>query len=171
MQCQVQEISNQMQTLTEQLNKFKPTSEHAVGVLQGKLSDQVQQRFDAHRDRIDKLFETVLEGQKATQTNVDTLNSLLVGIENLGGNFKKMQEDMVAWQAGYHEAKKEYQEMNVQLLQEVPLSAPAEIRPIGAVNPPVVSMPSVTTSQFTVPVASSQPQSFVQASQDIDADL
>ena len=40
-QRQVQEISNQMQTLTEQLNKFKPTSEHAVGVLQEKLSDQV----------------------------------------------------------------------------------------------------------------------------------
>ena len=96
MQCQVQEISNQMQTLTEQLNKFKPTSEHAVGVLQEKLSDQVQQRFDAQGDRIAELSETVLEGQKATQTNVDTLNSLLVGIENLGENFKKMQEDMVA---------------------------------------------------------------------------
>ena len=61
-QCQVQEISNQMQTLTEQLNKFKPASEHAVGVLQEKLSDQVQQRFDAQGDRIDKLSETMLEG-------------------------------------------------------------------------------------------------------------
>ena len=104
-----------MQTLTEQLNKFKPASEHAVGVLQEKLSDQVQQRFDAQGDRIDKLSETVLEGQKATQTNVDTLNSLLVGIENLGENFKKMQEDMVAWQTGYHEAEREYNEMNEQL--------------------------------------------------------
>ena len=55
--------------------------------------------------------------------------------------------------------------MNEQLLQEVPLLAPAEVRPIGAVNPPVVSMPSVTTSQFTVPVASSLPQSFVHAGQ------
>ena len=97
-----------MQTLTEQLNKFKPVSEHVVGVSQEKLSDQVQQRFDAQADRIDKLSETVLEGQKATQTNVETLNSLLVGIENLGDNFKKMQEDMVSWQAGYHEAEREY---------------------------------------------------------------
>ena len=105
-QHRVQEISNQLQTLTEQLNKFKPTSEHAVGVSHEKLSDQVQQRFDAQADRIDKLSETVLEGQKATQTNVETLNSLLVGIENLGDNFKKMQEDMVAWQAGYHEAER-----------------------------------------------------------------
>ena len=83
-----------------------------MGVSHEKLSDQVQQRFDAQADRIDKLSETVLEGQKATQTNVETLNSLLVGIENLGNNFKKMQEDMVAWQAGYHEAEREYQEMN-----------------------------------------------------------
>ena len=85
-QHQVQEISNQMQTLTEQLNKFKPASEHSCGSVtrKKKLSDQVQQRFDAQGDRIDKLSETMLEGQKATQTNVDTLNSLLVGIENLG---------------------------------------------------------------------------------------
>ena len=103
----------------------------------------------------------MLKGQKATQTNDDTLNSLLVGIENLGENFKKMQEDMVAWQASYHEAKREYQEMNEQLIQEVPLSAPAEVRPIGVVNPPVVSMPSVTTSQFTVPIASSLQQSSI----------
>ena len=107
-QRQVQEISNQMQTLTKQLNKFKPASEHTVGVIQEKWSDQVQQRFDAQGDRIDKLSEIVLEGQKATQTNVDTLNSLLVGIENLGEIFKKMQEHMVAWQAGYREAEKEY---------------------------------------------------------------
>ena len=46
-QHRVQEISNQLQTLTEQLNKFKLESEHAVGVPHEKLSDQVQQRFDA----------------------------------------------------------------------------------------------------------------------------
>ena len=92
----MQEISNQLQTLTEQLNKFKPTSEHALRVSHEKLSDQVQQRFDAQADRIDKLSETVLESQKATHTNAETLHSLLVGIENLGDNLKKMQEDMVA---------------------------------------------------------------------------
>ena len=41
--------------------------EYAVGVSQEKLSDQVQQRFDAQADRIDKLSETVLGSQKATQ--------------------------------------------------------------------------------------------------------
>ena len=67
-----------------------------MGVTQEKLSEQVEQRFDAQGDRIHQLSETVLESQKATQTNVETLHNLLVGIENLGDNFKKMQEDMVA---------------------------------------------------------------------------
>ena len=61
--------------------------------------------------------------------------------------------------------------MNEQLFQEVPLSAPTKLRLVGAVNPPVVSMPSITTSQFTVPIASSLPQSSVQAIQDMDIDI
>ena len=95
-QKRVEEISKQLQTLTDRLNKFQPASEHAVGVTQEKLSEQVQQRFDAQGDRIHQLSETMLESQKATQTNAETLHSLLVGIENLGDNFKKMHEDMVA---------------------------------------------------------------------------
>ena len=106
-----------------------------MGVTQEKLSEQFQQKFDAQTDRIDKLSETVLEGHKATQTNVETLNSLLVSIENLGGNFKKMQEDRVAWQSGYHDAEREYQEMNTQLLQEFPVSTQAEVRPEIESNP------------------------------------
>ena len=85
--------------------------------------------------------------------------------------FKKMQEDMVAWQAGYHEAERSYYEMNEQLMQEVPLSTPAETRPEDAVNSPIVSIPPVTTSQFTIPSTSSQPQSSVQAGQDMDANI
>ena len=88
------------------------------------MSEQVQQRFDAQGDRINKLSETVLDSQKATQTNGKTLHSLLVGIENLGDNFKKMQEDMVAWQAGYQDGEREYQNMNETLLQEVLICSP-----------------------------------------------
>ena len=44
-QHRVEEISKQLQTLTDQLNKFQPASEHAMGVIQEKLSEQVQQRL------------------------------------------------------------------------------------------------------------------------------
>ena len=57
----------------------------------------MQQKFDAQSDRIEKLSETVLESRKEAQTNADTLKDLLVGIENLGENFKTMQQEMNAW--------------------------------------------------------------------------
>ena len=113
---QVEQIAEGLKTLTEQLNQFKIASEHAVGVSQEKLPDQVQQRFDAQEDRITNLSETVLESQKAAQTNAETLHSLLVSIENLGENVKNMQEEMVAWQSGYQDAEREYKKMNEQLL-------------------------------------------------------
>ena len=89
-QHSIEKSSKQLQTLTDQLNKFQRASEHAVGVTQEKLSEQVQQRFDAQGDRIHQLSEIVLENKKARQTNAKTLHNLLVGIENLGDNFKKM---------------------------------------------------------------------------------
>ena len=67
-----------------------------------------------------------------------------MGIENLGENFKNMQEEMVTWQTGYQNAEGEYQRMNEELFQEIPLSAPAEVRPEIAVTPPVVSVPPCT---------------------------
>ena len=66
MRRQVEQIAEGLKTLTEQLNQFKPASEHAVGVSQEKLSDQVQQRFDAQEDRITNLSETVLEESKGS---------------------------------------------------------------------------------------------------------
>ena len=90
-QNRITEMSKQLQNLTDQLNKFQPASELAVGVRQEKLSEQVQQKFDAQSDRIEKLSETVLESRKEAQTNADTLKDPLVGIENLGENFKTMQ--------------------------------------------------------------------------------
>ena len=38
-QHKVEEISKHLQTLTNQLNKFQPASEHAVGVTEEKLSE------------------------------------------------------------------------------------------------------------------------------------
>ena len=69
-----------------------------------------------------------------------------------------MQEEMVAWQTSYQNAEGEYQRMNEELLQEISLSAPAESRPVTS---PVVSIPTVPTSHFTVLAAVSLPQSSV----------
>ena len=101
----------------------------------------------AQQDRIQKLSDVVLESKKEAQTNADTLHNLLVGIENLGENVKNMQEEMIAWQSGYQEAEREYEEMHEDLLKEVPPPAQA-VRPQEVVNPLPVSVPLVPTSQF-----------------------
>ena len=53
--------------------------------------------------------------------------------------------------------------MNEDLLQEVSLSVPATTRPETAANPPIVSLPQVSTSQFSVPHSVNVSQSAGQA--------
>ena len=72
-QRRVEGISTQLQTLTMQINKFRPASEHVVGVVQDKVSKQLQQRFDAQSERIDQLSAIVVESQKQAQTNANVL--------------------------------------------------------------------------------------------------
>ena len=120
---------------------------------------------------MNQLVATVVELQKSAQTNSEVLQNLLAGIKNLGENFKTMQVEMIAWQSDYHHAEGEYQRMNEELLQEIPLASPAESRP-ESVNPPAVSFPPVSNTQFTVPVVLSSPQSIGQTSgQAMDAEI
>ena len=128
-QHKVEEISTQLQTLTDQRSKFQPASENAVEVIKDKVTEQLQQKFDAQNERMDQLSATAVESRKEAQTNAEVLQNLLVGIENLGDNFKHMQEKMVTWQTSYQNAEEEYHTMNEALLQEIPLSAPADVRP------------------------------------------
>ena len=132
------------------------------------MSEQLQQKFDAQSERMDQLSAIVVESQKEARTNAGVLQNLLVGIENLGENFKNIQEEIVAWQTSYQNAEGGYQRMNEELLQEIPLSAPTKVRPEIAVTSPVVSVPTVSTSQFTVPAPICVPQS---SGQSMDASI
>ena len=58
--------------------------------------------------------------------------------------------------------------MNEELLQEIPLLAPAEVRPEIAITSQVVSVPAVSTSQFTFLVLVGVPQS---SGQSMDASI
>ena len=108
------------------------------------------------------------ESQKSAQSNAEMSQTLLVGIENMGENFKKLQEDMVNWQSDYQNAEREYAQMNEDLLQEVSLSVPAVTRPETTAIPPVVSLPQVATPQFSVPQSVNVSQS---AGQSVDAGM
>ena len=142
-QAQVREISAQLTKLTEQLNVFKPASMENVGKEYEKVTSDVQQKFDAQQQEIKNLSTAVLETQKAMQTNADTLHSLLTGMENLGENMHSMQEDMISWQQDYRNEEEQFQELQDQLLQEVPLVETERVQNEGTI-PPVVSTPLTT---------------------------
>ena len=73
---------------------------------------------------------------------------------------------MVNWQSDYQNTEREYEQMNGDLLQEVSLSVLAVTRPETAAIPPIVSLPQVTTPQFSVPQSVNVSQS---AGQSVDA--
>ena len=70
-------------------------------------------------NRIDIMNESVKKSQKVVEDNAELLQNLLVGIENMGENFKKLREDMELWQSPeYEDAEREYEQMNRELMEE-----------------------------------------------------
>ena len=64
---------------------------------QEQLSGTVNARLTLQTQRIDSVVESTREAQKIVQDNTDILNSLLVGMENLGESVKQLREEMNAW--------------------------------------------------------------------------
>ena len=101
-QRKLDRVSNELKELTTQLNAFKPANTQNVDIaqkklsedfqnqlaMQNKVSEDVQQKLVAQTVRIDQLSETVNQSQKTAQDNADILQTLLVGMENLGEHFK-----------------------------------------------------------------------------------
>ena len=104
------QVSEQLQKLTEQLNQFKTASIQTVGEVQTQVSGEFQQRLVVQTERIDKLSESVSKSQKSAQDSAELLQTLLVAMENMGDNFKKLREDMVTWQTDYQNAEREYEQ-------------------------------------------------------------
>ena len=67
----VDQVSEELQKLTAQLNQFKPASVQAMGEVQDKVSKEFQQHLVAQSERIDKLSESVTQSQKTTYLGRD----------------------------------------------------------------------------------------------------
>lgn len=91
------EIAANLATLTEQLNRFKPASVSDVAGSQAQISSAVEERLNLQSSRIDVVSETTHEANKIAQDNADVLQTLLVGLENLGDSVKQLKEEMNAW--------------------------------------------------------------------------
>ena len=143
--AQVRELSVQLASLTEQLNKINPISGKEVDMGYAQVVSDVDKRFAVQQEEIKTLSTAILEQQKSLQSNNETLHSVLTGVENLGENVKNLQEEMVSWQTEYQEGEEDYEKMKEQLLQEVPL-APERPEPTVKIN-----LPEVTTFRNKVP--------------------
>ena len=83
-QHKVDQIAEQLQKLTTQLNEFRLASEQNVGEVQKQVSEQFQHRLDLHSERIDLISESANKSQKTAEQNAELLQHLLVGVENRG---------------------------------------------------------------------------------------
>ena len=119
--AQVRELSVQLASLAEQLNKFNPASGTNVDVGYAQIVSDVDKRFAVQQGEIKTLSNAILDQQKSLQSNSEMLHGVLTGVENLGENVKNLQEEMVAWQTEYQEEEEAHKAMNEQLLQEFPL--------------------------------------------------
>ena len=63
------------------------------------MTEDFQQRLVTQTERIDRLSESVIESQKNVKDTAETMQTILVGMENLGENFKQLQESMDYWQS------------------------------------------------------------------------
>ena len=133
--AQVRELSVQLASLAEQLNKFNPASGTKVEVGYAQIVSDVDKRFAVQQGEIKTLSNAILDQQKSLQSNAEMLHGVLTGVENLGENVKNLQEEMLAWQIEYQEEEEAHAEMNKQLLQEFPL-VPEKPEPTEKINLP-----------------------------------
>ena len=160
-QRKVEQVSNELRELTTQLNAFKLVSAQTVreeqkmlsnkfqqqSTKQNKVYEEVQQQLGAQNVRIDQLSDSVKQSQKTAQETAELMQTLLVGMENLGEHFKQLQAEMEHWKSPeFPEAEREYAELNKNLLKEVSLTVPAVTEPPNVAGSPSVITPPVFTA-------------------------
>ena len=75
---QVDQITKGLETLTEQLNYFKPASVIQVEGRQREMSTAVEARLNLQSSRIDAVDESVQRAEKTAVENSEILHNLLV---------------------------------------------------------------------------------------------
>ena len=89
-----------------------------MGDAQQQVTKQFEQRLNLQSSRIDVVTESVQKAQKIAEDNAELPQNLVVGVEDMGENLKKFQEE-------FQNAEREYEDMNDELLTEASLFVPA----------------------------------------------
>ena len=83
--------------MARQLNAFKPASVASIEDAQKQYSEQLNAPLTLQSERMDKISESVEKQKKTTSENAELLQNLLIGVENLGDNFKSIHKEMDCW--------------------------------------------------------------------------
>ena len=84
------DVSIELQKLTQQLIAFKPASEHTVGEKGKQISAHYDEQFALQTAKIETLANAVESASQSATANSKTMQDLVIGLENLGEHFKAM---------------------------------------------------------------------------------
>ena len=84
----VNKIASELDLL-KQLSQYKPVFEADAVARETQMSGDVDARLQLQSQRVDNLTESVHKVQEDIVNNAETLQALLISMENLGENFKE----------------------------------------------------------------------------------
>ena len=126
-----------------------------------------------HSVRMDSISDFVQEARKTSAENAENIKNLLVGIENLGENVKQLREEMRGWEEPeLQEATEKVEQELMDLMEEVPVSAPAAPEQSHPVVQPVSEPISIFTPPASAPVLNppTSQSNFVYTNEDLQND-
>ena len=86
----VDKIASELDML-KQLKQYKPIFEADATEREKQMSSDVDTRLQLQSQRVDNLTESVHKVQEDIVNNAETLQALLISMENLGENFRAVR--------------------------------------------------------------------------------
>ena len=81
-----------LDTLTKQLNAYKPASVESMSGLQEKLSQEVAKKIAVSEQRIGELSRSMEIQKKSVEDTNKLIKDLMVGLENRSDNLEIIQK-------------------------------------------------------------------------------
>ena len=97
MRTAVDNLAAKLDQLTTQLNEYRPAQESMVMALGEQLSTNVEMRLQLQSSCLDNFAESLQKVHEEQHSTTDTLQIIMVSLENLSDNFRRFQEDQLQW--------------------------------------------------------------------------
>ena len=135
----VEDIAAKLDQLMKQLNKYRPVQETTVTAQGKRLAAGAEKRLELQSSRLDNFAQSLQETREEQHSTSDTLQTILVSMENLSDNLRRLHEETLQWRNPEQHMEDEEQGREDQaildsLLHEVSLtqSLASETVPISA---------------------------------------